>query len=767
MPSLASTDARPSIMVQDPGKRLTLVHGNESPPLLEETRSNAELSNAGSERSALGHMLTSQTALKLRETSSYNTSNKRVTGKDLEDWSHSLQTEIFNSKLECTKQTEEQIDKLNSEVSRLSDRIEKINDDTEESLTRLGEEANILVDGCSARLNEEIKRVSLHFNEQLGKEKESYQALDMMRGVKVMAMEKRIGDNLKSFKTEFSTALSDLDARLGKSISDLGRKLESTVEALKVDVAAKFSEASGTAARELAQASASWEERDRARASQVDGLDSRFAREMEAMDTKLRDFRTESRNLLNEGKNELFSKLTQETTQHEVRIDCLEDQCRGLDLAVAAAANVPTRRIEWSLRNVMEKASPAENSRSAPAFTWRSVAFDAAGTNDLRVELRHLPRNTGRLDKGDCILLLWAPKDLFLIFRLSVGEHTVQLEHRFSGEEPFTSDRVCFLKDEVNADDDSLRVGIEVLEAVSQPPDTRSFRGPSDDDDRGACVEADMTVYRYLNNRVLELVQDRVDGMSSRMVRRIEWRIEQASSLRRYFADGESICSSNFDAASLKDLQFVFYPLGYPGAREGYCSLFLYCPDGSLLKCWLSIGKVRKEVRMSSDQQGYLGRTNFCRWDTCMEADDSVLLALEIVEARRTETEAMVHQVAASAEPPKSPDTVSSIQQRTPRVSEMDGAAAISSVMRMQQTPAGRLLEDVRKLPSIWTATPPGNISNSLEGFHNFSAMTSVRRPVSSRGRASSIGCSRAEGDLRTPRTSRAAAARRYDMYVK
>merc|ERR1719464_689855 len=112
--------------------------------------------------------------------------------------------------------------------------------------------------------------------------------------------------------------------------------------------------------------------------------------------------------------------------------------------------------------------------------------------------------------------------------------------------------------------------------------------------------------------------------MSSRMVRRIEWRLEQAAMLRKYFKDGESICSTPFDAAGLQSLQFVFYPCGYLGAKEGFCSLFLYCPCGSLLKCWLTVGKARRETRMSNEQQGFLGRTNFCRFDSCLDGTDDV-----------------------------------------------------------------------------------------------------------------------------------------------
>merc|ERR1719487_1796370 len=101
----------------------------------------------------------------------------------------------------------------------------------------------------------------------------------------------------------------------------------------------------------------------------------------------------------------------------------------------------------------------------------------------------------------------------------------------------------------INPDNDTLRVCIEVLEAVREvqnlprPPSAKSMQGR-----QGEFMDGPMISHRYLNHRTLDLVQDQVDKMKSRMVRRIEWRLEQGSALRKCFPAGECVCSTTFEA---------------------------------------------------------------------------------------------------------------------------------------------------------------------------------------------------------------------------
>ena len=50
-------------------------------------------------------------------------------------------------------------------------------------------------------------------------------------------------------------------------------------------------------------------------------------------------------------------------------------------------------------------------------------------------------------------------------------------------------------------------------------------------------------------------------------------------------------------------LRLVFYPQGSAGARPGFCSLFLSCPPGCTLRCWLWAGRWRREARPEPGEQ--------------------------------------------------------------------------------------------------------------------------------------------------------------------
>merc|ERR1740121_1633688 len=68
--------------------------------------------------------------------------------------------------------------------------------------------------------------------------------------------------------------------------------------------------------------------------------------------------------------------------------------------------------------------------------------------------------------------------------------------------------------------------------------------------------------------------------------------------------------------------------------------------------------------------------------------------------------------------------------------SEINSAAQVVSNMKFRCHPGRAALEDVRQLPSIWTAKPKANIAEALESFHTFADMKarkaqSARRPQS------------------------------------
>jgi hypothetical protein len=162
-------------------------------------------------------------------------------------------------------------------------------------------------------------------------------------------------------------------------------------------------------------------------------------------------------------------------------------------------------------------------------------------------------------------------------------------------------------------------------------------------------------------------------------------------------------------------MQFVFYPSGYKGATEGYCSLFLYGPAGATLKCWLSAGNQKREASHSFDEPGAFGRTNFCRFEGCIdEVEDTLLIMLDIEDAQQDWTALVKH-------PCLQPGDRRSIQQ-------IDGSSdkAIESIVKLTKKPGQRAsgkdasLLEIKVLPSLWTAKQLGTTTTAPDGFNNF-----------------------------------------------
>jgi len=275
----------------------------------------------------------------------------------------------------------------------------------------------------------------------------------------------------------------------------------------------------------------------------------------------------------------------------------------------------------------------------------------------------------------------------------------------------------------------------------------------SDQGDVG--THGEIATVRYLNHRTLDLVQNQVDMMRSGMVRRIEWRVEQASALRRYFPEGECLSSTPFEAAGVDNLQMIFYPSGYTGAKEGFCSFFLHCPAGCFMRCWLSIGKQRREVRVTFDKPGYYGRSNFCRYDFGVNsADDSILLSLEIDEAQAEFAEPLSHSITVhSSDHQVGPlafheeSMIEPSQQTTTDSVDIVEASSLShqekveSKIKLRRNPGRCALDSVRTLPSIWTSKPPANIAESLDGFHTFQDLKARKPQTARRPQTEQSGC--------------------------
>eukprot|EP00913_Durusdinium_trenchii_P011440 g10743.t1 len=69
---------------------------------------------------------------------------------------------------------------------------------------------------------------------------------------------------------------------------------------------------------------------------------------------------------------------------------------------------------------------------------------------------------------GDIAIYLWACKGMNLVYKLHCGGKSQTCEKVFNGKVPYGTTRFCWLKDQINREDDTLRIGCEVLEAVRE-----------------------------------------------------------------------------------------------------------------------------------------------------------------------------------------------------------------------------------------------------------------------------------------------------------
>mmetsp|Transcript_12395 Transcript_12395/g.20257 ORF Transcript_12395/g.20257 Transcript_12395/m.20257 type:complete len:348 (-) Transcript_12395:47-1090(-) len=124
--------------------------------------------------------------------------------------------------------------------------------------------------------------------------------------------------------------------------------------------------------------------------------------------------------------------------------------------------------------------------------------------------------------------------------------------------------------------------------------------------------------------------------------RKASWTIDDLSSRTSSMAKGDSIWSPKFNAMGMKDLQLEFFPKGREKTTfEGFCSLFLWCPNGSKIRYQLWVGGF---VR-APDEDTYNGRighghSNFCPLQPEVDArSDSITVGVNFIQALSGTTE--------------------------------------------------------------------------------------------------------------------------------
>lgn len=563
----------------------------------------------------------------------------------------------------------------------------------------------------------------------------------------------RFDDEITSMRAEFTTNLEDSLAEAAEALVSQRAELDGIIAEVKKDHVEHKEEAHVKYAHSAAFVEFQAEQKMKDE-KQDERADLRLAEiyvdiglVKEAVEFNKKKADSDTKNVAADAAAAVDSLTTYSTT----RLDKLDDETSKLFGSMSLVESLCTKRVEWVVHSASKKLKADWGLSGNKLHTgWFSPKFDAAGCQGLQLELQ-LFRVTdvdleGKKDLGNLAAFLWACKGITLVYKLYIGTKSMVMEKTFNGRVPYGTPRLAWLHEQINREDDTLRIGVEIMEVIREvehpikppPPPPKPI---SDDQTAVAAynaaiaaaklaVEGSLFYKRHINNRLGDQVQKEVQLMRSRMVRKIEWRVQHASLLRNCFIKDEAICSPHFSAAGVENLQFVLYPSGHHTATEGFCSLYVYGPVGASIRAQLWMGKQVRSISHSFDESGAVGRSNFCNFGTIVEAGDDVPIKLEIEEALQDMKAAAMHI-------PEDPG-----DRRT--IGELEGNdGAIESIVKLTRAPgvrhvaphsAGPGLEDQLCLPGLWTPKRLKDGPDIPAGFKTFDEMKDIKATRQSPG---------------------------------
>mmetsp|Transcript_60100 Transcript_60100/g.135523 ORF Transcript_60100/g.135523 Transcript_60100/m.135523 type:complete len:750 (-) Transcript_60100:74-2323(-) len=513
------------------------------------------------------------------------------------------------------------------------------------------------------------------------------------------------------------------------------KEVDASIEELRKEARAQTEQAAQKSAQDLQKAKSDLEKALENAEDRGKRAESEIYLKIERLNDELQELQQSAKEQTDTVRSGALSQIKSLREDSEARLDHLDQEATKLRDAVAEVENVSTRRVDWVIQKVSQRLRPNSPSKASLHTSWFSPKFNMAGAHGLQLEIQLYRPSDTPVDgeaAGDCAVFLWACKGMSLVYKLYVGKKVQTMEKVFNGRVPYGSKRMCFLRDQINREDDTLRVSVEILEAVREVEHPIKPPAPPQDIDEAElatkALEGIVVFRRHVNNRVVDQVKKEVEIMRSRMVRRIEWRVEQAALLRRCFPPGESMCSAPFNAAGIENMQLIFYPSGYGNASDGFCSLYLFAPAGVTLKCALWAGNQRRDASHYFEEPGAFGRTNFCRFDSATDTEeDTVLIALEVEEAHQDVQANVAHPIVQPGD------------RRSESQINGDLPNKVDSVVKLKRVPGKGVsgMEDKRMLPSMWAAKSLSS-DPTPDGFHTFDELRAKGgRP---RGETSPIG---------------------------
>lgn len=629
-----------------------------------------------------------------------------------------LRAGVAGTRADSRQYTEECVKNLNDQIVPM---VSKLEDDIAASSNALAQEIEQLDAGMRDMLSEEMTSLCMRFDEELA------------------AVKVELSGNMAQWATEAAESLVAQRAEIDASLALLQQQLQTNAEEALV----KFVHVSEHERVVTEHSKRGDKETERINIQHAE-IYVKMGLIQEALEDAIATTARDGRTMAADGVSSL-AKLTDHAKERLGKLDT--DTQRLLD-SMSVVESFTTKRVEWVIKNASKKLRADWGESGTKLHTgWFSPKFDAAGCFGLQLELQMFrvteAELEGKQEIGNLAAFLWACRGMTIVYKLYIGNKSMIMEKSFNGRVPYGTPRLCWLQDQINKEDDTLRVGIEILETVREvehpikppqlPPKALGDDIASADAAHAAreaakhAAEGSLFFKRHITNRLMDQVHREVELMRSRMVRKIEWCVQHASLLCKCFPKDEAICSPAFNAAGVEKLQFVLYPSGYTSATEGFCSLYIYGPVGATLRCQFSIGKQTRQILHTFDDSGAVGRTNFCNWESVIEsgiAADNVLIRLEIEEAQQDMRAAITHKEVVPGD------------RRT--LGQIDGSdtPGIESVVKLTRDPGSRQvapgssgpgLEEQLVLPSLWSPKRLGDTDCIPEGLKKFDELLDHR----------------------------------------
>jgi len=660
-----------------------------------------------------------------------------ATQDDVEQLKSELKAEVASVKASIGPAVSTSEKKILGQLTELSNTVGQNKDLAQKSSERVTADSIAHTEAVTKKLHKEL---SAMFPPLEGKIQQAEVDMEAKLGKVDLGLRSMFAEELGVLCQRFDEELSRTKEEIFSQIEARAQQAEEARNALQKSVVGQLETErdKATEAREklradvdsaMKQAEAQQVKRDQERDEKAARVEAEIWLQLDRLKDGLNDLREDATNHANSVKDGAAADLASLREDHGNRVSHLDSESMKLRDAVAEVENLSTRRVDWVIRKASYRMRPSSASRACLHTSYFSPKFNMAGAHGLQLEIQIFRAGDPPVPdeaQGDCAVFLWACKGMSLVYKLSVGGKSATLEKVFNGRVPYGTKRLCFLRDQVNKEDDTLRVSVEILEAVREiehpikpPPPAENGEEVPEELNAAKPLEGLVVFRRHVNNRLMDQVNSQVEIMRSRMVRRVEWRLEYGNMLRRCFPNGDCMCSATFAAAGVEGMQLIFYPSGYGDVTDGYCSLFLYAPAGSTLKCTLWAGDQKRDATHTFQEPGAFGRTNFCRFEQILdEVDNTIILALDIEEAHQDVQATVAHPLVAPGD------------RRSQNQIEGAGPAPVTSVVKLQRAPGRKApgpLEDLRVLPSMWTATSLSDKTSKKDGMHSFDELGSRR----------------------------------------